>query len=162
MVVHSYFNPYNSWGDMCEFLFTPTVIISIKYVRHCACLWVLELMSNLGPLTRYVKLWVAHAPGMPGTFPRHRLQKKPLVRDPGMHHRTCVTHVPWCLSGLLTTGGGKNFPAFSFNVSGKRPITTCWIGIFKNSKYLGNVHYMTTCDTYRIYEAITPLRDVNS
>ena len=21
-----------------------------------------------GPLTRYVKLWVAHAPGMPGTF----------------------------------------------------------------------------------------------
>ena len=24
-----------------------------------------------GPLTRYVKLRVAHAPGMTGTFPRH-------------------------------------------------------------------------------------------
>ena len=28
----------------------------------------LELEPNLGPLTRYVKLWVAHAPGMPVTF----------------------------------------------------------------------------------------------
>ena len=29
-----------------------------------------------GPLTRYIKLRVAHAPGMPGTFSRHRLQRK--------------------------------------------------------------------------------------
>ena len=35
-------------------------------------------------------------------FPRHRLQRKPLVNDPGMHHGTCVTHVPWCMSGSLT------------------------------------------------------------
>ena len=27
-------------------------------------------------------------------FPRHRLQRKPLTSDPGMHHGTCVTHVP--------------------------------------------------------------------
>ena len=45
-----------------------------------------------------------------GRFPRHRLQRKPLVSDPGMHHGTCVTHVPWCMSGSLTRGGGKNFP----------------------------------------------------
>ena len=32
-----------------------------------------------GPLTRYVTLRVAHAPGMPGTFPHHRRQRKPLV-----------------------------------------------------------------------------------
>ena len=32
-------------------------------------------------------------------FPRHRLQRKPLVCDPGMHHGTCVTHMPWCMSG---------------------------------------------------------------
>ena len=31
-----------------------------------------------GPLTRYVKLRVAHAPGMPGTFPCHRLQREPI------------------------------------------------------------------------------------
>ena len=43
-------------------------------------------------------------------FPRHRLQRKPLVNDPGMHHGTCVTHVPWCISGSLTRGGGENVP----------------------------------------------------
>ena len=43
-------------------------------------------------------------------FPRHRLQRKLLVNDPGMHHDTCVTHVPWCMSGSLTSGGGENVP----------------------------------------------------
>ena len=43
-------------------------------------------------------------------FPRHRLQRKPLVSDPGMHHGTCVPHVPWCMSGSLTRGGGENVP----------------------------------------------------
>ena len=43
-------------------------------------------------------------------FPRRRLQRKPLVSDPGMHHGTCVTHVPWCMSGSLTRGGGENVP----------------------------------------------------
>ena len=45
-------------------------------------------------------------------FPRHWLQRKLLVSDPGMHHDTCVTHVPWCKSGSLTRGRGKTFPAF--------------------------------------------------
>ena len=50
-----------------------------------------------GPLARYVILWVAHAPGMPGTFsPPARFN------DPDMNHGTCVTHVPWCMSGSLT------------------------------------------------------------
>ena len=43
-------------------------------------------------------------------FPRHRLQRKPLVSDPGMHHGRCVTHVPWCMSGSLTHGGGEIVP----------------------------------------------------
>ena len=34
-------------------------------------------------------------------FPRYHLQRKPLVSDPGMH-------VPWCMSGSLTRGGGEN------------------------------------------------------
>ena len=45
-------------------------------------------------------------------FPRHRLQRKPLVSDPGMHHGTCVTHVAWYTSGSLTAVAGKTFPAF--------------------------------------------------
>ena len=43
-------------------------------------------------------------------FPRHRLQRKPLVSDPGMHHGTCIAHVPWCMSRSLTRGGGENVP----------------------------------------------------
>ena len=52
-----------------------------------------------GPLTRYVKLRVAHPLGMPGTF-----SPPPRVSDPDMHHGTCVTHVPWCMPGSLTNG----------------------------------------------------------
>ena len=64
-----------------------------------------------GPLTRYVKFRVAHAPGMPGKFsPRHRLQRNPVFSDPGMHGGTCVTHVPWCMLGSLTRGGGEKDP----------------------------------------------------
>ena len=41
-------------------------------------------------------------------FPRRRLQRKPPVSDPGMHNGTCVTHVPWCMSGSLIHGGREN------------------------------------------------------
>ena len=51
------------------------------------------------PLARYVILRVARAPGMPGTF-----SPPPLVSDPDMHHGTCVTHVPWCMPGSVTSG----------------------------------------------------------
>ena len=52
-----------------------------------------------GSLTRYPILWVAHASGMLVTC-------SPLLRvsDADMHHGTCVTHVPWCMLGLLTSG----------------------------------------------------------
>ena len=43
-------------------------------------------------------------------FPRHWLQRKPLVSDSGMHHGTCVMHVSWCMSGSLTRGGGEKVP----------------------------------------------------
>ena len=43
-------------------------------------------------------------------FPRRRFQRKPLVSDPGMYHGTCVTHVPWCMSGSLTRGDGGKVP----------------------------------------------------
>ena len=48
-------------------------------------------------------------------FPRHWFQRKQLVSDPDLHQGTCVTHVPWCMSGSLSRGGGevgKTFPAF--------------------------------------------------
>ena len=62
-----------------------------------------------GPLTRCVEFWVAHAPEMTGTFPHDRLQRKPLVNDPGMHHSM---HVLWCMSGTLIHVAEKKFSAF--------------------------------------------------
>ena len=70
---------------------------------------------------RWAMLWVSyqirkimgvHAPGMPETFPRHLW-----LSDPGIHHGTCVTHVPWCMPRSLTSSvlwrrRGKMFPAF--------------------------------------------------
>ena len=88
-----------------------------------------QTYSNTATFLWYVKLQVAHASGMPGTFPP-AFDLKPLVSDPGIHHATCVTHVPWCMSGSLTRGGGENVPRQSrrmrnpqFYVSGKRPMS---------------------------------------
>ena len=43
-------------------------------------------------------------------FPRHRLQRKPIVSDPAMHHGTCVIHVPWCMSVKLVLVGKTAIP----------------------------------------------------
>ena len=52
-----------------------------------------------GPLARYVILRVAYEPGMPWTFsPPRRFS------IPGMHHGTCVMHVPWCMPISLISG----------------------------------------------------------
>ena len=90
-------------------------------------------------------------------FPRHRLQRKPLVSDPGMHHGTCVTHVPWCMSGTLNRGGGGNRSRHSrrmrnaqFYVSGKRPMGEqhmhhtegnyiLWFALFRWSDRISNL-----------------------
>ena len=46
-------------------------------------------------------------------FSRQRLQRKWLASEPGMHHGSCVTHVPWCKSGSLTRGRGENVSGIS-------------------------------------------------
>ena len=61
-------------------------------VYHTSLSW-----ASNGLFTRY-KMRAAHAPGMPGTF-----YPPPRVRYPDMHHGTCVTHVPWCMPGSLTS-----------------------------------------------------------
>ena len=80
-------------------------------------------------LARYVKLRVAHAPGIPGT-----LSPPPRVSDPDMHHGTCVTRVTWCMPGSLTScflwsrwqrkqsQHSRRMSNPQLYVSGKRPI----------------------------------------
>ena len=74
-----------------------------EYVIMLLRLSILSYFSRIvfyyGPLVRYVKLQFAHAPGMPGTF-----SPPPRVSHPDMHHGTCVTHIPWCMPGSLTSG----------------------------------------------------------
>ena len=82
-----------------------------------------------GPLTRYVKLRVAHAPVMTGTF-----STQPPVSDPNMHHGTCVMHLLLCMPGALTSGflwsrwrGKRSRHSWrmrnpQFYVSGERPM----------------------------------------
>ena len=101
-----------------------------------------------GPLTRYVKLRVAHAPGMPGTF-----SPPPRDSDPDLHHGTCVTHVPCCRPGSLTSGflwsqwrGKRSRHSWrmcnsQFYVSGKRSMegmamvsSNCIGKIFQNAR----------------------------
>ena len=100
---------------------------SIRFVMTSEC------MDRLwyGPVTRYVKLWVTHAPG---TF-----SPPPRVSDPDMHHGTCVTHVPWCMPGSLTSGflwsrwrgkrsqHSRRMRNPQFYVSGKRLMEGCWV-----------------------------------
>ena len=75
-----------------------------------------------GPLTRYVILRVPHAPGIPGTFSPPPISKE-TASYAGMHHNTCVTHVPWCMSGSLTRQvAEKTFPAFPVHA---QPTISC-------------------------------------
>ena len=42
-----------------------------------------------------------------GNFPH---QRNLVVSDPCMHHGNSGTHMPKCMSGSLTRGGGENVP----------------------------------------------------
>ena len=95
---------------------------------HSHCMSLFRYMSN-GPLARYVKLRVVHAPGIPDTF-----SPPPRVSDPVMHQGTCVMRVPWCMPGSLTSvflwsqwrgkrsRHSRRMRKPQFYVSSKRPI----------------------------------------
>ena len=92
------------------------------------------------------------------SFPHHRLQRKPLVNDPGMHHGTRVTHVPWCMSGSLLSGGGNTVPAFPAHMQSailriwqeahvcdhRRP--PCWLGCDCSGMWI----IWLVCHAYRV------------
>ena len=116
-----------TFGNISMKLNVISTSISVRFIsRHSNSL---HWHCGYGPLARYPKLWVAHAPGMPGTF------SPPLqVSDSDMHHGTCVTHVPWCMPGSLTSGflwnrwrgkysqHSRRMRNPQFYVSGKRPM----------------------------------------
>ena len=97
-------------------------------------------------------------------FSRPQLQRKWLVSDPDMHHGTCVTHVPWCMSGSLTRGGRENVPGipgacttrnFTYLARGpwetfiilQYPVRCLW-DTFIILQYPGNVSMISMGDIY--------------
>ena len=80
---------------------TLTFITVRMYVLHNK--WIEGAIVN-----RYMSPWAsyqirkfvgcAYTGNTRDVFPARR-QRKLLVSDPGMHHHTCFTHVPWCMSG---------------------------------------------------------------
>ena len=87
-------------------------------------------------------------------FPRHRLQRKPLVSNPGMHHGTCVTHMPWCMLGSLPRGGGKKGSRHTwhirnpqFYVLGMKPMCLCMLNSLWKHK--------NSTEDHQIWEAVS-------
>ena len=101
----------------------------VRYASQYVHLW--KWWPLHGPLIRYVKLRVVPAPGMSEKF-----SPPPRVSDLDMHHVTCVTRVPWCISGSLTSGflwrrwrgklsrHSRRMRNPQFYVSGKKPMGT--------------------------------------
>ena len=104
------------------------IYFHMKFVFHSHGIYGWWFDSN-GPLARYIKLRVAHAPGMPGIFP-------PTLRvnDPDMRRGTCMPHVLRCMPGSLNSGylwrrrrgkrsrHSRRMRNQQFYVSGKRPM----------------------------------------
>ena len=79
-----------------------TILVMADWVYYKKC--EVKRVYRIPPKVKFPFIYPAEHSG------RHRLQRKSLVGDSGMHHGTCVTHVPWCMSGSLTRGGWENVP----------------------------------------------------
>ena len=111
------YKTFESW-HICDWVCMQHVTSGCSISRSHGCAH--------GPLARYVKITVCACAG--NVFP------PPRVSNPDMHHGACVTHVPWCTPGSLTTGvlwirwRGKRFRHNrrmrrpQFYLSGKRPM----------------------------------------
>ena len=82
------------WGESISDQANKSESVSMPCCHQVMCVY-----GSHGLLNSYIELRVAHAPGVWGTF-----SPPPRVSDPDMHHGTCVTHVPWCMPGSLTSG----------------------------------------------------------
>ena len=95
----------------------------------CTGCWSHKCIRKHGPLARYVKLRLRMRRECRERFPSpHR------ISNLDMYHGTCVTHVPWCMPGSLTSGflgsqwrgkrsrHSRRICNPHFYVSGKRPM----------------------------------------
>ena len=100
--------------------------------QMCKCIWI-NFNCN-GPLARYAKLRIAHAPGMPGTF-----SQPPPISDPDM--LTCGFLWTWWREKRSRHYRRMRNP--QFYVSGKRPISC-------GDMYLQGMWYSSIISKYRL------------
>ena len=127
--IHFRQSPRNTHTEF-GFLFNVIKYTATKWkCADVSCSLEVTTIQTNGPLARYVKLWVAHAPGMPGTFsPPADFKGSRWLAIPACITaralRTCRDACRDCLPAVA----GKTFPAFpahappQFYVSGKRPM----------------------------------------
>ena len=110
-------NDSSVWHSSCCYLIWTTHHLIHNYI-YVSYIWMACCLTRMAsvPLLWWASYQIRKIAGCTcagnagNVSPHRRLQKKPIVSDPGMHHGTCVTHVPWCMSGSLTLGGGENVP----------------------------------------------------
>ena len=66
---------------------------------------------------------------------------KPLISDIGMHHDTCVTHVPRCMSGSLIRGGRENIPGACAFRNFAYLVKSPWISIFHHQIFIVRIYH---------------------
>ena len=69
-------------------------------------------------------------------FPHRRLQRKRLVSDPGMHHGTYATQVPWCMSGsqsMRRRGHVPGIPGACATHNFMYRVTCPWLTVLKRN-----------------------------
>ena len=101
------------------------------------------------------KLRVTHAPGMSGMF-----SPPPRVSYPDMHHSTCAMHVPWCMTGSLTSGflwrrwrgkrsrHSRRMRNPQFYISGKKPIMEPLMLVANKCLFMLSFHLIPSNDKY--------------
>ena len=108
------------YGPFYKHGFTPFIAWISNYIRHKLRDGFTHPFSSFSGGAIEVWEWASYqirkivgcacAGNAGNVSPRPQFQRKPLVSDPGMHHGTCVTHVPWYMSGSLTCDDGENVP----------------------------------------------------
>ena len=117
-------NTYQYWCISLLIIIDRKLIVTHKLLTHCPLNDLADILLMIQPWFRQWLCseswdqWASYqirkiagcacAGNAGNVFPRRRFHRKPLVSDPGMHHGTCVTHVPWCMSESLTCGDGEN------------------------------------------------------
>ena len=105
------------WQDVSSLISLPWASYQIRKIAGCACAG--NAAETFSPPLR--------------------------TSDPDMHHGTCVTHVPWCMPGSLTSGflwsrwRGKrsrhswHMHNLQFYASGKRPMVWRYVYVMETA-----------------------------